>query len=54
MLFQLNYKSGKAVYLQTCFVCHQPDGKGVAGQIPPLAGADFLLKNKEDGIRAGR
>lgn len=48
----IQVEKGKAVYLQTCFVCHQPDGKGVAGQIPPLAGADFLLKNKEDGIRA--
>lgn len=42
---------GKAVYGQTCFVCHQPNGRGVANQIPPLAGSDFLLNNKTEVIR---
>lgn len=42
---------GKAVYGQTCFVCHQPNGRGVANQIPPLAGSDFLLGNKAEVIR---
>jgi nitrite reductase (NO-forming) len=48
----IQVEKGKAVYLQTCFVCHQPTGLGVPGQIPPLAGADFLMKNKDDAIRA--
>jgi nitrite reductase (NO-forming) len=43
---------GKAVYMQTCFVCHQPNGSGLAGQIPPLAKSDFLAGlAKEDYIR---
>ncbi|HSH29646.1 MAG TPA: cytochrome c [Thiohalobacter sp.] len=29
---------GEALYLQHCAVCHQPDGKGVPGLFPPLAG----------------
>ena len=48
----IQVEKGKSVYLQTCFVCHQPTGLGVPGQIPPLADSDFLMKNKEDAIRA--
>lgn len=51
-------EKGRAVYMQTCFVCHQPNGAGVANQIPPLAKSDFLASlTKEDYIRgvvAGR
>lgn len=49
---EIQVEKGKAVYMQTCFVCHQPTGQGVPGQIPPLAEADFLMKNKDDAIRA--
>jgi nitrite reductase (NO-forming) len=49
---EIQVEKGKAVYMQTCFVCHQPGGLGVPGQIPPLAGSDFLANNKEDTIRA--
>src|ERR1051325_4890303 len=31
---EIQVEKGKAVYMQTCFVCHQPEGQGVAGQIP--------------------
>jgi nitrite reductase (NO-forming) len=48
----IQIEKGKTVYLQTCFVCHQPGGLGVPGQIPPLAGSDFLAHNKEEAIRA--
>ena len=48
----IQVEKGKSVYMQTCFVCHQPTGLGVPGQIPPLAESDFLIKNKEDAIRA--
>ena len=34
--------SGEATYLQNCAACHQPDGKGLAGAFPPLAGSDWL------------
>ncbi len=37
--------------MQTCFVCHQPDGKGVPGQIPPLAKSDLLMADKAGAIR---
>ncbi len=35
-------KLGKNVYTQNCAACHQPDGKGIPGAFPPLAGADFF------------
>ena len=44
--------------MQTCFVCHQPNGQGLPGQIPPLALSDFLAtKDKENiihGVISGR
>src|SRR5438046_5130341 len=49
---EIQIEKGKAVYMQTCFVCHQPGGLGVPGQIPPLAGSDFLMQNREAAIRA--
>jgi nitrite reductase (NO-forming) len=49
---EIQIEKGKAVYMQTCFVCHQPGGLGVPGQIPPLANSDFLMAGKEDAIRA--
>jgi nitrite reductase (NO-forming) len=45
------FDRGRQVYGQTCFVCHQPNGKGVSGQIPPLAQSDLLMKDKTDAIR---
>lgn len=55
---EIQIQKGKAVYMQTCFVCHQPEGQGVVGQIPPLAKSDFLAGlSKEDyikGVLVGR
>ncbi len=50
---EIQVQKGKGVFLQTCFVCHQPNGQGVPDQIPPLAGSDFLLDkaNRERIIR---
>jgi nitrite reductase (NO-forming) len=50
---EIKIQKGKQVYLQTCFVCHQPNGQGVPEQIPPLARADFLMNpaNRERIIR---
>ena len=45
------FERGRQVYGQTCFVCHQPNGKGVPNQIPPLAQSDLLIKDKTDAIR---
>jgi nitrite reductase (NO-forming) len=49
---EIEIEKGKAVYMQTCFVCHMAQGEGIPGQIPPLAKSDFLAKlAKEDYIR---
>ena len=36
--------AGKAVYNRVgiCTTCHQPDGKGMPGVFPPLAGSDWM------------
>jgi mono/diheme cytochrome c family protein len=38
-------KRGKAVYMQTCFACHQMTGQGVPGAFPPLAGTPYVNEN---------
>jgi nitrite reductase (NO-forming)/hydroxylamine reductase len=38
---------GKKVYDTICYACHQPDGKGMPGAFPPLAGSDYLLGNPD-------
>jgi nitrite reductase (NO-forming) len=49
---EIQVQKGKGVYMQTCFVCHQPDGMGLNTQIPPLAKSDFLASlTKDDYIR---
>ena len=48
---EIQIEKGKGVFMQTCFVCHQPNGEGVPDQIPPLAKSDFLMANKERTIR---
>ncbi|MBI4421493.1 MAG: nitrite reductase, copper-containing [Gemmatimonadetes bacterium] len=37
---------GRRVFEQNCVACHQPDGKGLAGAFPPLAGSDYLNADK--------
>lgn len=39
---------GRKLYRQHCANCHQPDGSGLGKLIPPLAGSDFMKKNKEN------
>ncbi len=34
---------GRLVYNTYCSACHQPNGRGLPGQFPPLAGADWVL-----------
>ena len=43
---------GKAGYEAYCQSCHQPDGQGMAGVFPPLAGSDYLLEDTDRGILA--
>jgi mono/diheme cytochrome c family protein len=42
---------GGMVYNRICAACHQPNGQGVPGAFPPLAGSDWLLKDHETPIR---
>lgn len=34
---------GKRSYASYCITCHQPDGKGIPGSFPPLAGSEWVL-----------
>lgn len=43
-------KFGEKLYAQTCFACHQPTGKGMAGAFPPLAESDYLNADVERAI----
>ncbi len=44
-------KAGQAVFDAACGVCHQPDGKGLAGAFPPLADSDYLAADKARAIK---
>jgi len=35
-------ESGKNIYMQTCFACHQAEGQGIPNAFPPLAKSDYL------------
>lgn len=39
----MNLERGRALYESVCALCHGVDGKGKAGQAPPLAGSDWVL-----------
>jgi mono/diheme cytochrome c family protein len=39
-------KSGSKLYADNCATCHQPNGQGVAGSIPPLAGNPAVVAAK--------
>jgi len=39
------YRQGAALYAQHCANCHMQDGTGLGGNIPPLAGSDYLSAN---------
>jgi mono/diheme cytochrome c family protein len=41
---------GKEVYSTQCMSCHQPNGEGLSGVYPPLAGSDHLTKDQERSI----
>jgi nitrite reductase (NO-forming) / hydroxylamine reductase len=36
---------GAAIYVANCSSCHQPDGQGIAGAFPPLAGNPTVTGN---------
>ena len=39
----------KAVYLERCSMCHQPNAQGLTGQFPPLAGRAAQIAQTLDG-----
>lgn len=43
---------GKLLYNETCITCHLGNGEGVKGTFPPLAKADYLLKQPDKAIAA--
>ncbi|HEU5133916.1 MAG TPA: copper-containing nitrite reductase [Steroidobacteraceae bacterium] len=45
------HAQGKEVYEKICTVCHQSDGRGMAGVFPPLAKSDYLMHDSERAIR---
>jgi nitrite reductase (NO-forming) len=47
---EVQVEKGKRVYLQTCSVCHQPEGQGLPNVFPPLAKSDFLMADKARSI----
>ena len=48
---EVRMERGRRIFLMACFACHQPDGRGLPGVFPPLAGSDFLRADKERAIR---
>jgi len=45
------FKIGQKVYSQTCFGCHQTNGKGLAQLAPTLAGSNWMKKSNETLIK---
>lgn len=39
---------GEQVFLQNCAACHQPTGQGLPGAFPPLAGSDYLARDRKE------
>ena len=45
-------QSGRLIYSLECAECHEGDGKGMRGSVPPLANSDYLMKDTNKGILA--
>ncbi len=43
---------GKGIYDANCAACHQPDGSGLTGAFPPLAGSDWLKGDRKKVLGA--
>ncbi len=39
---------GEKLYTTHCLNCHQEDGKGVRGLVPPLANSDYLTQYQQE------
>lgn len=40
------YKQGKILYTRMCANCHQENGEGLKGLVPPLAKSDYLAAHR--------
>ena len=43
--------AGENIYEMACLPCHQPEGKGLPGVYPPLAGSDWVRGDKDRLIK---
>lgn len=43
-------QKGAKLYGLYCAICHQPNGMGLPGQFPPLAGSDWVLEEGPNRI----
>ena len=43
---------GAVLYEDFCIQCHMPNGQGVTGTFPPLAGSDWLKSKRTESIHA--
>ncbi len=43
---------GEAAFLANCAACHQPNGQGLPGAFPPLAGSDYLKGDRKQVMGA--
>ena len=44
---QISFQEGERLYQANCANCHMDDGIGLSALIPPLAGSDYLQKNRD-------
>lgn len=42
------YKQGKILYTRYCANCHQENGEGLRGLVPPLAKSDYLSTHRSE------
>jgi mono/diheme cytochrome c family protein len=42
------YKQGKVLYTRMCANCHQENGEGLKGLVPPLVKADYLSLHRSE------
>lgn len=49
---EMSISRGKEVYSDFCMQCHMPNGKGIPGNFPPLAGSNWLTEKREASIHA--
>lgn len=47
-----SFTRGKEIYKNFCVTCHLPNGKGIPGNFPPLAGSNWLTEKKEESLKA--